>query len=95
MLTPEQKEERRIARNAKKRDKYRLARNEMLLASILGRAPADTRALIKGVFAARPSLNGLLRAKSEYIILMWKENMPKLGWKDDAREVIEAAKGRS
>ena len=91
-LTVEEREERRIARNARKREKYRFAREAELLETILMRAPPDTRTLIKGVFAARPKLTGLLRSKAEYIVIMWKENMPKVGWKDDAREIIEAAR---
>ena len=94
-LTDEEREERRVARNAKKRERYRIAREEELLAGMLHRAPADTLTLIRGVFAARPKLQGLLRSKAEYIILMWKENMPKVGWQDDAREIISAAGGET
>jgi hypothetical protein len=90
-LTDEQREERRIDRNTKRREAYRLKRDKQLIESILARAPADTRTLIRGVFSARPLQTGLLRSKAEYIILMWKENMPKVGWQDEAMEVIAGA----
>ena len=90
MLTEAERDERRNVRNAKRREAYHLKRDQELLDGILSRAPADARTLIRRVAVARPRLNGLLRAKAEYILLMWKENMPKVGWRDEAEEVIRS-----
>jgi hypothetical protein len=83
-LTDEEREERRIARNATRRQK----RADEKLRILIDRVPHEDRTLFQGALNARASLTGALKAKAEHIVIMWQERMPKAGWRDDAQEVI-------
>ncbi len=52
--------------------------------------PYDDRALLRSVHRASGTAKGMAKAKADWIIACCLEGQPKIGWRDDAREVIAA-----
>ncbi len=97
MLTPEEIEERRVERNKRRRDLYhgaRVSTFEITYAKWLQDYSQRDVRLLKGVFRAHRLVlvDGMQFAQAEWILENWQDGQPKVGWRDIAREIIEAAK---